>query len=55
LVPRTYENALLGTLDQFTAYIGAGSSFQLFNDPIQKEALEEGLIFGGAVGHAAIY
>jgi hypothetical protein len=54
LVPRTYENALLGTLDQFTAYIGAGSSFQLFNDPIQKEALEEGLRFGGAVGYAAI-
>jgi len=25
LVPRTYENALLGTLDEFTAYIGAGS------------------------------
>ena len=54
LVPRTYENACLGTLDQFTTYIGAGSSFQLFTCPIQKEALENGLKYGGAVGYAAI-
>jgi hypothetical protein len=54
LVPRTYENACLGTLDQFTTYIGVASSFQLFTCPIQKEALENGLKYGGAVGYAAI-